>query len=176
MRSKDSTDTAPAWLVDLVARHQRRFVRFGLVGLSGVLVNFAVLVTAVEMLGVHYLVAGILATEAAICSNFLFNDRWTFRDVHRSHTWRARFIRFHSVAFGGLIISVSLLAVLVDGVGLPYFIANGGGIVAAVIWNYSGNSVVTWASPGDTSLGQRITLGWHRLIRRVAAQISKVLG
>lgn len=62
-----------------VARHALRLTRFVLVGGCGVLVNTGVLFCLVAVLGWHQLPAAAVATEIAIISNFILNDRWTFR-------------------------------------------------------------------------------------------------
>lgn len=130
----------------LIRNHGGRFTRFGLVGASGVIVNFLVLAVAIEAFSVHHLVAGAMATECAIMTNFTFNDRWTFRDINTSRSWFVRLLRYHSVAVGGLLISVTVLAAMIDGVGLPYPVANSVGIGAAMLWNYSGSSRFAWSN------------------------------
>ena len=62
-----------------IYRRCARPIRFGLVGLSGAAVNTGILWGLVWGLGLPVLLASALATEAAILSNFLLNDRWTFR-------------------------------------------------------------------------------------------------
>src|SRR5687767_6577737 len=64
-----------------------RPLRFGLVGLSGVVVNTAALWGLARGAGLPVLLASVLATEMAILSNFLLNDRWTFRaEARRART------------------------------------------------------------------------------------------
>ncbi|RJP81407.1 MAG: GtrA family protein [Candidatus Zixiibacteriota bacterium] len=57
-----------------------RFARFGLVGASGVVVNMGFYALFHNVLGVYYLLAGAMAIELSIVSNFLLNEYWTFRD------------------------------------------------------------------------------------------------
>ena len=130
-----------------LSRHATRFLRFGLVGGSGVLVNNAVLIALVEGLRVPTVPAAIVATECAIVSNFLLNDRWTFRDVSRSHprSWLRRFASYNLLTLGGLVLSVGTLALLHGVFGLHYLVANGAGIAAGTLWNYGSNYKLTWA-------------------------------
>lgn len=129
------------------ALRRARGVRFGLVGLSGVGVNTVALWALAVGLGLPTVVASLLATEAAIISNFLLNDRWTFRSAAHRHAFGQRLLRYHSVAAGGMAISVGALAALTAHTSLPLLIANLLAIGAATAWNYVVNSRLTWPQP-----------------------------
>ena len=83
-----------------------------MVGLSGAGINMVLLYLLVDAAHLHYLMAAAVATEAAIVSNFAFNDRWTFRDALGDRSWAARLWRYNAVALGGLAISLVVFAVL----------------------------------------------------------------
>lgn len=137
---------APPYFAAAGAR-ARRFTRFGLVGLSGVAVNMVLLYLLVDAAHVQHLLAATLATEAAIVSNFACNDRWTFHDALGDRSWLARLWRYNAVALGGLGISLLVIAMLTDSVGLHYLLANLAAIAAATMWNYVVNASVTWRLP-----------------------------
>jgi len=130
-----------------VSRHAGRFLRFGAVGASGVLVNNAVLLALVEGLRMPPVPAAVVATECAIVSNFLLNDRWTFADVRRSTSapWLRRFASYNLLTLGGLVLSVGVLALLHGVAGVHYLLANAVGIAAGTLWNYGSNHQWTWA-------------------------------
>ncbi len=109
--------------------HYRRPLRFGLVGLSGLLVNSAVLWALVRGLAIAIPLASVLATEVAIVSNFALNDRWTFGRVQTTAPRWQRFLRFNGVALGGMLITATLLTLLTSYAPLPLLLANyaGGG-------------------------------------------------
>jgi len=130
----------------LTIRHRGRFVRFGLVGVSGVLVNTALLYVLTEAGGLHPLIAVVLATEAAILSNFLLNDRWTFQEATPSFSWMRRAFRYNCGALAGLIISVGVLALLLH-LGMYYLVANLFAIAVAMLWNYAVSCLFTWSTP-----------------------------
>ena len=129
-------------------RHVGRFLRFGLVGGSGVLVNNAILLALVEGLHVQTIPAAVVATECAIVSNFLLNDWWTFADVRRSSSrpWLRRFASYNLLTLGGLVVSVGVLALLHGVAGVHYLVANAVGIAASTLWNYGSNHQWTWAN------------------------------
>jgi putative flippase GtrA len=56
-----------------------RWAAFNAVGLAGVAVQLACLALLVHA-GSHYLAATALAVEAAVLHNFLWHQRWTWRD------------------------------------------------------------------------------------------------
>jgi len=143
----------PTWLLlqrtlpPRVGRHAGRFLRFGLVGGSGVLVNNAILFALVEGLRVPPVPAAVVATECAIVSNFLLNDRWTFADLRHAtaQPWPRRFASYNLLTLGGLVLSVGVLALLHGVAGLHYLLANIVGIAVGTLWNYGSNHQWTWA-------------------------------
>jgi putative flippase GtrA len=133
----------------------QRPLRFGLVGLSGVVVNTTLLWTLARGAQLPVPLASVLATEAAILSNFLLNDRWTFRAVARRHPPLIRLARFNGVSLGGMAITVALLTLLSSYAGLHLLLANMLAIGGAMSWNYFVNSRWTWR--GTTTDDRRPT-------------------
>ena len=121
-----------------------RPLRFGLVGLSGVAVNTAVLWALVHGGHLSIVLASVLATETAILNNFLFNDRWTFRGAGHRRPFGQRLLRFNGVALGGMAITVGLLTTLTTYGHLNLLFANMLAVGAATSWNYIVNSRWTW--------------------------------
>ena len=60
------------------APHGTAFIRFMLVAITGMIVNAAVLFSAVHVLGLHYLLGQIAATGFAFIGTYELNRRWTF--------------------------------------------------------------------------------------------------
>ncbi len=56
-----------------------RFVKFGIVGFTGFVVNYVGL-EVLKRLGLSTYFSALIATELAIVSNFIFNNIWTFKD------------------------------------------------------------------------------------------------
>lgn len=144
-----SRRTMPAWRSrqGAVRRHSGRLLRFGVVGLLGVGLNTLILTLLVEIARLHYLPAAALATESTIIANFALNDRWTFRASRTTIPWLHRLKRYNLIALGGLVISLLVLALLSDLLGIYYVLANLVGIAAATLWNYTVNARLTYALP-----------------------------
>jgi dolichol-phosphate mannosyltransferase len=142
----------------LADQHASRFLRFCLVGGSGVVVNMGVLALLVSVGGWSPLLAAPVATEMAILNNFALNDRWTFGDRRGTNRWYGRLLRYNGITTGGLVISVATLAVLPRLLGLHYLVANLIAIGAGVVWNYSMNAWLTWMrNPSARHAPARIT-------------------
>lgn len=60
-------------------KDKQRFVKFGIVGGTGFVVNYVGL-ELLKKFGLSTYFAALFATEAAIISNFIFNNIWTFKD------------------------------------------------------------------------------------------------
>jgi dolichol-phosphate mannosyltransferase len=120
-----------------------RFIKFALVGVTGLLVNTAVLYLGHDIARLPLLVASIIAVETAIVNNFVWNNLWTFS--RRSFTL-GQFLRFNLVSLGGLVLSVALLYGLVQFFGLYYLVANVLAVGMTTGWNYLLNSLWTWGS------------------------------
>lgn len=61
----------------------------------GLGLQLATLVTLTRGFGVHYWVATAAGVQAAIINNFIWHERWTWRDrVDRSRPWHVRLLRF----------------------------------------------------------------------------------
>ena len=120
-----------------------RPLRFGAVGISGIAVNSALLWLLVRQLHLPVTLGSLIATEAAILSNFTLNDRWTFRGAGERSLGR-RLLRFNGVALGGMAITAGILTVLTSDTQLHLLLANLLAVGAATAWNYVVNSRWTW--------------------------------
>jgi putative flippase GtrA len=114
-----------------------RFVKFNSVGVAGFMLQLAVLAALLHG-GVHYLAATALAVECAVLHNFVWHERWTWRDRPSAGRGRLdRLWRFHAlngvVSLGG---NVLLMRLLVGTFGMPPIVANVIAVLACSIVNY----------------------------------------
>lgn len=127
-----------------------KFIRFGLVGLSGVFVDMAVLylLSDASTLALPLTRSKIIAGEIAIFNNFLWNDAWTFADVSMQQKgWKQRikrFLKFNLVCLAGLVINVLVLNVVYNFLIPNQYIANLIAIAVATIWNFWVNLKLSW--------------------------------
>ena len=123
-----------------------RFLKYCLVGASGVLVNMGLLWLLTEVGGLFYLASAAISIETSIITNFTLNDRFTFPD--RRARGLAPFLRrlgkFNLVSLTGLAVNMAVLWTLTSMLGIHYLISNLVGIAAATMWNYAVNFLWTW--------------------------------
>jgi dolichol-phosphate mannosyltransferase len=128
-------------------REWKRIFKFGIVGLSGIVVNQGLLIFLRESAGLSLWIAGAVAIEVAVLNNFLWNDIWTFKSTggqpRLSSRWH-RLLAFELVSSGGAIINYAVLNCMVFFLATDYKIANIIGILLGFIWNFMMNRRVTW--------------------------------
>ncbi len=127
-----------------------RFLRFATVGLSGVVVDMALLyfLSDPTSLGWGLTRSKLLAAELAMVNNFIWNDAWTYGDLTRGeYGWKARlrrFLKFQSICTAGLLINTILLNLQFNLLGMNRYEANAIAIAAVTGWNYWLNLRLTW--------------------------------
>jgi dolichol-phosphate mannosyltransferase len=125
----------------------RTFLKFCIVGLSGVVVNEAIFWALSVRLGVFYLLSGALSAESAIVNNFVWNDSWTFREKAADRSVGAmlsRFMKFNVNMAGGVLIGLAVLYGLTTGLGVDSLLSNLVSIVVSMLWNYAASTKFVW--------------------------------
>lgn len=122
-----------------------RFARFNAVGAIGFAVQLASL-AALLRAGMPYLPATAVAVELSVLNNFLWHERWTWRD--RPCSGRARLLRlgrFHAlnglVSLGG---NVAITWAMVAGLEVTPVAANVVAVLACGLVNFAGSDRVVF--------------------------------
>jgi putative flippase GtrA len=103
----------------------RRWLKFNAAGAIGIVVQLAALTFFHSVAGLGYLPATAIAVECAILHNFIWHERWTWRDRAGSDTALARLLRFHlSTGLVSLVCNLAGMRLLADVYGMPYPAAN----------------------------------------------------
>ena len=127
-----------------------RFLRFAIVGTSGVVVDMVILflLSDPSTLGWGLTRSKVVAAEIAILNNFLWNDAWTFRDRVGPGSSLAdkarRFLVFNAVCGLGLVLNVVLLNLMFNLLHMNRYLANAIAIGAVTAWNFLLNMKVSW--------------------------------
>jgi putative flippase GtrA len=98
----------------------REWARFGLVGLSGLVVNQLVFLLITELVGIWYLLSAVFATLVSSSWNFLLADRWAFANRQVGGRTSHRYLAFLGLNFALLPARLPVLWFLTDVVGLHY--------------------------------------------------------
>ncbi len=127
-----------------------RFLRFALVGLSGVVVDLSIfyLLNDPSTLGWGLTRSKAIAAQMAIINNFLWNDCWTFSDLARRQPgWAARlrrFLKFNLICLAGLVLNILVLNFLFNVLGVNRYLANLMAIALVTLWNFWVNLKLGW--------------------------------
>lgn len=93
------------WVViRLRLRDSARFIKFLIVGGTGFIVQLIIIDICIR-LGVEQFVASMLGGEAAIISNFLLNNMWTFSDtksIKEKGGFFRRLVKFNTASLGSI--------------------------------------------------------------------------
>ena len=128
------------------------FVKFAIVGLTGILVNEGLLIL-LQSYGVYFLYAGAVGIEVSILSNFVMNDLWTFRDRRSGH-FAVRLVKFNGLMLVGLAVNLAILDAGTLYLGLASALANLVGIAVAFLLRYALSVRYAWMRTENIEGGQ----------------------
>lgn len=125
----------------MMKSHGSRFVKFGIVGGLGILVNMLAYALLHEKVGIADFIGRALAIEIAVLHNFSWNFFWTWRDRGRSfNTFFNRLLRYHGSTFIASFVIPLVIGWIVDRTldDFPFanYISHLTGIAAGMLVNY----------------------------------------
>jgi putative flippase GtrA len=120
-----------------------KFVKFILVGLSGVLVDFSFTYLSKEKLRFNKYVANSIGFTIATISNFFLNHYWTFEKNAPAQV--VEFSQFFLIALVGLGLNNLIIYFLNDSGKVNFYKAKLFAIVLVSVWNFFANYLYTFA-------------------------------
>lgn len=129
-------------------KDKQRFIKFGIVGGTGFVVNYVGL-ELLKRAGLSTYFATLFATEAAIISNFIFNNIWTFKDktITKIGDVIPQFIKFNVTSLFAVIVQ-PLIVTLATRIFSDTSIVRFGGLLSALvvvlIYNYTVYNLFIW--------------------------------
>ena len=121
-----------------------KFLKFGVVGFSGIFIDFGVTYILKEKLRFHKYVANSLGFVAATISNYLLNRYWTFNTGQSAQF--LQFGKFLGIAIIGLVFNNLIIYILNDRLKFNFYVSKAFAICIVSIWNFFGNYLYTFAS------------------------------
>jgi putative flippase GtrA len=116
-----------------------QLAKFGVVGLSGYVVNLVVYAFLLKQVGLHYLVAASVSFLVAATNNYIWNRLWTFRHQRGHVAYQGlRFLIVAVLAYGA---NLLVLTGLVEVVGVDKIVAQAIAIVLVTPLNFIGNKL-----------------------------------
>lgn len=115
-----------------------RFVKFGLIGFSGMLVNSAILWILHNYAEMSIYFASPIAIAVAIFNNFSWNDRFTWKEsrANRHNNYLQRLWKYYFSASLGAFLNYLVLLILTLGFDWYYLLSNLAGILSGMISNF----------------------------------------
>jgi len=121
-----------------------RFIFFCLVGLTGIVVHFAVLWLGLTLIGLSFEWAQTLAIAVAIANNFALNNAITYRDQRLTGVnYFTGLLLFYLISSIGAISNLSV-GTWLFGHEQTWWAAGLGGAAMSVVWNYAVSSMMVW--------------------------------
>ncbi len=119
-----------------------KFLKFGLVGFSGLLLDFGITYYTKEKLHWNKYLANSLGFVIACTNNYLLNRLWTFRSVDPGIA--VQFSKFLLISLGGLFLNNLILYLFTEKVKLNFYVAKFCAIVLVFFWNFFFNYLFTF--------------------------------
>jgi dolichol-phosphate mannosyltransferase len=148
-RSKASIREGVRYL-GLLAR--LRFARFGIVGLSGLVVNTALLAFLTDVVGLFYVVSAVIATQGSTLWNFCFTELWVFSGRDHRRTRGSRMGLFFLMNNAALALRGPLLVLLTSGLGIHYALSNVISLLALTLVRFALADTWIWAKAGPRDI------------------------
>lgn len=152
VHGESKLDTAVAWqyielLLDkLIGRYVPvRMIKFGLVGLSGVVVSLGTVLILFKMFGENFDLSQAIATFMGMTWNYFLNNLFTFKD-RRLTGWGilGGLLSFYAVCSVGALANVGAAGYFFHQEHWAWGIASISGILVGMVWNYAVSSRITW--------------------------------
>ncbi len=118
------------------------FLKFGVVGVMGVAIDFFITWLCKEKWRFNKYVANALGFSFAVINNFLWNRYWTFSG--NTQTFTEQFLKFAVVSIVGLMINSFLLFVLVKFIKINFYFIKLLVVWLVFLWNFYINYLFTF--------------------------------
>lgn len=128
-----------------------QFVKFCIVGGTGVLVDMTILFLLADpkTLALNITLSKVFAAEAAMLNNFTWNEIWTFERLGVTNNGRhrrlLRLLRFNVICGIGIGLAILLLHLFHSWLGLNLYLSNLIAIVLVTCWNFGMNVRFNWS-------------------------------
>ncbi|MEI7500534.1 MAG: GtrA family protein [Bacteroidota bacterium] len=119
-----------------------KFIKFSLVGFSGVFVDFGITFFCKEFLKIQKYVANTFGFVMAATSNYFMNRIWTFHSTNPNIM--LEFTRFFIIALIGLCINLIIIWAMSGKFKVNFYISKLMATLVVTIWNFLINAYYTF--------------------------------
>ena len=119
------------------------FLKFAVVGFSGMVVNFGITYLMKEKVGLNKYVSNILGFVVAATTNYFLHRYWTFHS--QNPQMGKEYIQFFTVSIIGVTIDTLVVYLLHDKMKVNFYISKIFATGVAMVWNFLANLLFTFA-------------------------------
>jgi len=119
-----------------------KFLKFGIVGASGMIIDFGLTYLFKEIIKIQKYVANAIGFTAAAITNYFLNRIWTFHSTDPEVTMQ--FLKFFFVSLAGLGINTLILYTLVSKYKQNFYFSKLIAIAIVMLWNFTINFIFTF--------------------------------
>ena len=120
-----------------------KFLKFGIVGFSGLFIDFGFTYLFKEIFKVQKYLSNAIGFLLAASSNYLLNRIWTFHSSNPNIG--IEYFEFILISLIGLGINTLILWLLVSKYKLNFYLAKVFAIIVVTIWNFLANVFITFS-------------------------------
>ncbi|HKG05685.1 MAG TPA: GtrA family protein [Pedobacter sp.] len=121
-----------------------KFLKFGIVGFSGLIVDFGITYICKEKLRLHKYLSSSLGFLVATGTNYSLNRYWTFHNNDPAYI--LQFGKFFIISAVGLALSNSLIYLLHERFKWNFYVAKACAIALVSLWNFFANYLYTFTA------------------------------
>lgn len=119
-----------------------KFLKFGLVGFIGLILDFGITFVVKEKLRWNKYIANSLGFIVASTNNYILNRLWTFHSADPEIGWQ--FSKFLLVAVAGLVLNNLIVYLLTEKAKLNFYVSKFIAIIVVFVWNFLLNYLYTF--------------------------------
>jgi putative flippase GtrA len=120
-----------------------KFIKFSLVGFSGLFVDFGTTFFCKEILKIQKYVANTCGFTLAATTNFFMNRIWTFHSTNPNIM--LEFTRFFFIALIGLCINLLIIWAMSGKFKVNFYVSKLVATIVVTLWNFLINAYYTFA-------------------------------
>ena len=120
-----------------------KFIKFGIVGFSGLLVDFGITYICKEWLKIQKYISNSIGFTTAATSNYILNRVWTFKS--QDPNIALEYTEFLAISLIGLGLNNLILWIIHSRLGMNFYLSKLFAIGVVTIWNFLANYYITFA-------------------------------
>jgi putative flippase GtrA len=120
-----------------------KFIKFGIVGFSGLFIDFGFTYICKEILKIQKYVSNAIGFTLAASSNYYLNRVWTFKSTDPEIF--VEYSEFIIISMIGLGINTLILWVIVTKFKLNFYLSKVFAIAVVTVWNFLANAFITFS-------------------------------